>query len=486
MQQLTLSVRQRRALATICDTLCPAGDGLPSASELGVPEAVLALVARDPRPAARRELKQLLSAWDSAPLTYAIGHGWNRFGALPQERREQALLSWCDSRLPQRRAAFQALRKGALLMYWALPARDGGPNPAWAGIGLPAPPGPPADAPPKVLRPLAAPPAGTTLECDVAIVGSGAGGGVAAAVLSAAGLDVIVIEAGGHWEEQDFDGGELRALTQFYAGSPTATHDQGVALIAGACLGGGTVVNYSTSFRTPDDVRAEWAAHGVPAFAGDDYGASLDAVVARLGVNQEHNDPSTRDQKLRAGALALGWHVDAMPRNVDGRCDMGEQCGRCGLGCRNGAKQSVVKTWLRDAAGAGARLLVGTKVEQVLIEQGSARGVRARTAAGGELTIRARAVVAACGALHTPALLLRSGLQNQHLGKHLKLHPATAVWGVYDEELRPWEGRCRRSTPTSTATSTATATASSTRRPPRCRTWRCRSSRGARGVSITS
>lgn len=440
MEQLTLSARQRRALATICDTFCPAGDGLPSASELGVPEAVLTLVARDPRPAARRELKQLLSAWDSAALTYATGHGWNRFSALPQERREQALLSWCDSRLPQRRAAFQALRKGALLMYWALPARDGGPNPAWAELGLPAPPGPPPAAPPKALRPLAEPAAGTTLTCDVAIVGSGAGGGVAAAVLAAAGLDVVVIEAGGYWDDEDFDGGELRALTEFYAGSPTATHDHSVGLIAGACLGGGTVVNYSTSFRTPDEVRAEWAAHGVPAFAGDDYTASLDAVVARLGVNQEHSDPSTRDQKLRAGALALGWHVDAMPRNVDGRCDMGEQCGRCGLGCRTGAKQSVVKTWLRDAADAGARMLVGTKVEQVLIEQGSARGVRARTAGGGELTVRARAVVAACGALHTPALLLRSGLQNQHVGKHLKLHPVTAVWGVYDEELRPWEG----------------------------------------------
>jgi len=440
MQQLTLSARQRRALDTICDTFCPAGDGLPSATELGVPEALLGLVARDPRPAARRELRQLLSAWDSAALTYATGHGWSRFSALTQERREQALLSWCDSRLPRRRAAFQALRKGALLMYWALPARDGSPNPAWATLGLPAPPGPPPGAPPKALRPLAEPADGATLACDVAIVGSGAGGGVAAAVLAGAGLDVIVLEAGGYHDDEDFDGGELRALTELYAGAPTATHDQGVALIAGACLGGGTVVNYSTSFRTPEEVRAEWAAHGVPAFAGDDYAASLDAVVARLGVNQEHNEPSTRDQKLRAGALALGWHVDAMPRNVDGRCDMGEQCGRCGLGCRNGAKQSVVKTWLRDAADAGARLLVGTRALRVRIEQGSARGVEAVTAGGRRVTIRARAVVAACGALQTPALLLRSGLQNQHVGKHLKLHPATAVWGVYDEELRPWEG----------------------------------------------
>lgn len=439
MDELTLTPRQRRSLTAICDTFCPSGDGLPSAGELGVPDAVVRLVARDPRPAARREFKQLLSAWESPALTYAIGHGWKRFGALEPAAREAALLSWCDSRLGQRRAAFHALRKGALLMYYALPGPDGGPNPAWAGIGYPGPLGRREDAPPKALTPLE-PTADLALDCDVCIVGSGAGGGVAAAVLAGAGLDVVVVESGGYFDDGDFDGSELHALTEFYSGSPTATDDQSVGLIAGSCLGGGTVVNYSTSFRTPGEVRTEWAAHGVPAFAGAEYEASLDAVCERLGVNQEHNAPSTRDQKLRAGALALGWHVDAMPRNVDGRCDQGVDCGSCGLGCRLGAKQSTAKTWLRDAHEEGARLLVRTRVERVLIDQGTARGVQAVTARGDRVTVRARAVVAACGSLHTPALLRRSGLQNQHVGRHLALHPATAVWGVYDEELRPWEG----------------------------------------------
>ena len=439
MEELSLTPRQRSALAAICDTFCPAGDGLASASELGVPDAVAGLVARDPRPAARRELRQLLSAWDAPALTYAIGHGWNRFSELAPERREAALLSWGDSRVPQRRAAFNALRMGALLMYYALPGPGGGANPAWERIGYPGPPGRPAAPPPKALEPLPIT-ADTTLDCDVCVVGSGAGGGVAAAVLSAAGLDVVVVEGGGYYDDGDFDGAELSALTQMYAGAPTATHDQSVGLIAGACLGGGTVVNYSTSFRTPEEVRAEWAAHGIPAFAGAAYGDSLDAVCDRLGVNQEHNEPSTRDAKLRDGALALGWHVDAMPRNVDGRCDQGVDCGSCGLGCRRGAKQSVTKTWLRDASEEGTRIVVRTRVERVRLQDGRARGVDARTADGHRVTIRARAVVAACGALHTPALLKRSGLQNPHIGRHLTLHPATAVWGVYDDELRPWEG----------------------------------------------
>jgi choline dehydrogenase-like flavoprotein len=222
-------------------------------------------------------------------------------------------------------------------------------------------------------------------------------------------------------------------------GAPAATHDQSVGLAAGACLGGGTVVNYATSFRTPDDVRSEWASHGVPAFASEEYTASLDAVCERLGVSQEYNDPSTRDRKLQEGLVELGWHVDAMPRGVR-QCVQGKECGYCGLGCRVGAKQSVVKTWLADAHAAGTRLIVNTKVSKVVVGGGAARGIEARTASGHRLAVSSRAVIAACGAIHTPALLKRSGLRNANIGKHLKLHPVAVVFGVYDEELKPWEG----------------------------------------------
>ena len=264
------------------------------------------------------------------------------------------------------------------------------------------------------------------------------GGGTAAGVLAAAGLDVVVIEAGGYYDDEDFDGAETQ-LTQLYLGAPQATADQSVGLLAGSCLGGGTVVNYSTSFRTPDDIREQWAAAGVPEFESDDYTQSLDAVCERLGVNSEHNSPSSRDRVMQEACVKLGWHIDAMPRNVRG-CDQGKECGYCGLGCRLGAKQSVVKTWLVDAAQNGTRLLVDTRAARVIVQSGAARGVEARTAAGHRVTVRARAVVAACGALHTPALLKRSGLANPAIGRNLTLHPVTVVWGIFDEEMRPWEG----------------------------------------------
>jgi choline dehydrogenase-like flavoprotein len=186
-------------------------------------------------------------------------------------------------------------------------------------------------------------------------------------------------------------------------------------------------------------VCEEWAGHGVPAFASGEYGRSLDAVCERLGVNQEHNTLSAREQVMHRGLAALGWHSDQMPRNVRG-CDQGKVCGYCGFGCQLGAKQSTVRTWLRDAVAAGARIVVRARVERVTVEQGRATGVEARTLDGHALSVRARAVIAACGALQTPALLRRSGLSNPNIGKHLRLHPATAVWGVFDEEIRPWEG----------------------------------------------
>ena len=435
---MDLSPRQWRALEAICDTFAPGANGTPGATAMGVPRALWDAVALNPREAERKQVAQLLSLWDTHLLTALGGGGLSRFSELPPERRERVLRSWCDSRVSQRRAAFQALRKGALLFYYMVPGANGR-SPVWDQIGYAGPLGRNPDAPPKALRPLAVE-RDTTLECDVCVVGSGAGGGTAAGVLAAAGLDVVVLESGDYYDDEDFDGGEFEGYGRMYMyGGGAATHDQSVGLLAGSCLGGGTTVNYTTSFRTPGDVREEWASYGVPAFASDDYGRSLDAVCDRLGVNQEHNAPSAREEVLQRGLTALGWHADFMPRNVRG-CEQGRDCGYCNYGCRHGAKQSTVKTWLLDAHTAGARILVRTRAEKVVVEGGTAAGVEAHTVDGHRVSVRARAVVAACGAIHTPALLRRSGLQNVNIGKHLRLHPATVVWGVFDEEVRPWEG----------------------------------------------
>jgi choline dehydrogenase-like flavoprotein len=437
---MELSLRQRRALAAISDTFAPGADGVPSASALGVPEAIAEAIDHNPREAERKQLGLLLTAWDAKLMTAVGGGGFARFSALPAERREQVLLSWADSNLKERRGAFHQLRRAVLVHYYAQPGPDGGGSPVWAALSYPGPLGPPEGAPPKALTPLAIT-APTTLECDVVVVGSGAGGGTAAGVLAAAGLDVVIVEAGGYYDDEDFDGGELSGLRNMYLNAGgVATDDGSFGIAAGACLGGGTVINYSTSFPTPQRVRDEWAATGVPDFAGEPYEQSTQAVMERLGVNAEHSTASARDRVMERGLRELGWHVEPIIRNVSPQCDQGVDCGRCGFGCRRGAKRSTTKTWIQDASDAGARILVRTEVEKVLVQGGEASGVEARTADGHAVTVKSRAVVAACGALHTPALLKRSGLGNRNIGRHLRLHPVGLVGGVFDEDIEPWDG----------------------------------------------
>lgn len=434
----TLSSRARRSLESICDSFAPGGDGVPSATEIGVPDALLEALSLNPRRAERRQLARLLGIWDAPPLTALAGGGLRRFSGLSPADRERVLLGWADSRLPQRRAAFQGLRKAVFACYFGMSGPDGAANPVWEAIGYPGPLGPAADPPPPEIAPLAIE-ADAELECDVCVVGSGAGGGVAAAVLARAGLDVVVLEAGEYLSERDFDGRELSGSARTYLnGGGMGSRDQSIGLLAGACLGGGTVVNFTFSFRTPDAVRREWAALGLAEAASDAYDRSLDAVCERIGVNVEHNVPSSRDVGIKAGLDRLGWHCEQMPRNVRG-C-RAEVCRLCHYGCQLGAKQSTLKTWLRDAHEAGARIVVGARAERVLRAGGAASGVEARTVAGHRLTVRSRAVVAACGALQTPVLLKRSGLSNRNIGRHLRVHPVMAVWSQHEEEVRPWEG----------------------------------------------
>lgn len=433
------TAKQRAAMNLICDTFNP-GDGLtlPSASALGAVDTVFQLLGRNPREAEKKQLATLLNLWDSRLAGLLTGSGPRRFSRLSQEQRERALLRLADSRFEPVRVIFQALKQASLLSYNITPG-PAGVNPLWKEIGYPAPAGPLTTAPAPALTPLRCTET-TEFDCDVVIVGSGAGGGVAAAVLAEAGLDVVVLERGNYYDDRDFGTGELGGLQHLYAPGPPGSSEGQITLVAGTCLGGGTVVNWSTSLPTPQDVRAEWAALGAAQFADAEFDDALDVVQRRLGVTDRRSVLSARDGVLERGARALGWEVDTLPRNVTDACDAGVECGRCGYGCRLGAKQSVTKTWLADAADRGARLVVDADVRRITVRNGRAQGVSAVTSDGVAIEVRARAVVVAAGAIQTPALLRRSGLRNQNIGRHLRLHPAAAVFGVFEEEIRPWEG----------------------------------------------
>jgi choline dehydrogenase-like flavoprotein len=424
---IELSEGARVSLDAICDTFVPGENGLPSATDIHVPDVILGAMGANPSPDVRDGFAGLIEGWDP------------EFAALPHDERERALLAWCDSDDVMQRAAFQALRKLTMVMYYSMPWQGDGPNPVDEAIGYPGPHGKLKDAPKKTIEPLEIS-EDTELDCDVVVVGSGAGGGTAAGVLAKAGLDVVVVEAGGYFSEEDFDGAELDGYVRLYlGGGGVPTPDQSIGLLAGFCLGGGTTVNYTWCFRPPDHVRRDWTERfGLDDWAGQDFDDSLDAVWARIGVNAENSMPSLRDERFRDGLAKLGWDSQVMQRNAIGCSE--EICGQCHYGCPIGAKQSTLVTWLQDAYDAGARIVVNAPVEKVVIENGEAKGIEATTADGHKLTVRARAVAAAAGALNTPALLVRSGLDNPNVGKNLMIHPVLLVWAMFEQEVLPWTG----------------------------------------------
>ena len=388
-------------------------------------------IASLPRAADRAELDLLLRLFENRVVNLLLAGLPQAFTQMSPQNRERYLHGWATSRIPQRRKAFQALKRLTTVTHYTTPGIG-------RTIGYPGPLGPPPQTP-KPIRPVTIT-GDTTLDCDVVIVGSGAGGGVVAGELAARGKDVIVLEKGGYRNEADFTHVEGDALETMYDGGGLLTsRDLGLVVLQGATLGGGTVINYTTSFHTPDAVRDEWArAHGLPHFASSEFTASLDAVAQRIGVNTGHATPSGRDRVLIRGLEQKGWHHGLLPRDVRG-CSQDDSCGYCGFGCRRGAKQSTLITYLQDAAARGARIVVQTDVRKVLLEHGRAIGVVARVGTHA-LTVRARAVVVAAGSIHSPALLLRSGVASPALGRHLALHPATAVLATMDEEVRPWTG----------------------------------------------
>jgi choline dehydrogenase-like flavoprotein len=434
-----------KALATfdiVVDTILPATDGegqvwTTPGRDLGFSAALPSVFERLAHDLDRRDLARFLGLLDSAPGGSILFGKLKAFTAMTAPERADAYLKMEGHPLGMVRGGVKALK--TLIAFMWVTTEDPKMRPgAWDAMGYPGPVGPPLDVP-KSLQTTGVT-GDAALTCDVVVVGSGAGGGTAAGVLAAAGLDVIVLEAGDYRNESDFDHLEATAYRDMYLnGALKSTSDGGTTVLSGATLGGGTVVNYTTSFSTPEDVCREWdeIAGFSDVFTGEGYAASANAVKKRLSVNQNHGWPSMRDQLMEKGLRELGWHAAEMPRNVDG-CRV-DECGYCTMGCRLGAKRSTTLTYIQDAADHGARIVTGAHVEVVLSQDNGATGVQARVG-DHQLTVNARAVVLAAGALNTPAILLRSGLGGGPVGKHLHLHPVTAVWARFEERIEPWAG----------------------------------------------
>jgi choline dehydrogenase-like flavoprotein len=275
-------------------------------------------------------------------------------------------------------------------------------------------------------------------EFDVVVVGSGAGGAVIAAELAEAGLRVAVLEEGEHTATEQFTTNTLDMLRLLYrdCGASTTLGRAPIQFSEGRCVGGSTVVNGGMAFRAAARVLDGWrAASGIRDL---DLTAEYERVERFLSVRTPDAGSVGRDQQLlKLGADRLGWHtIDCSRAHV--------HCGGCNVcvwGCPTGAKQSTLVSYLPRAMGFGAMVWTGAHVDRVLFAGKRAYGVRAFVD-GRPVTVRAKRVVLAAGAVQTPAVLLRSRIvtPSRQLGRNLTVHPGAAVAAVFDEDVDGWTG----------------------------------------------
>ena len=257
------------------------------------------------------------------------------------------------------------------------------------------------------------------LEADVVVVGTGAGGGVTAEILTRAGLAVILVEEGGLKSSSDFKMREGEAYPELYQESAARkTLDKSINILQGRTVGGSTTINWTSSFRTPPATLEYWQSEfGLADLGREALAPWFERMEARLDVAPWNVAPNENNDLLRRGAEKLGISSGLIRRNVRGCWNLGY----CGMGCPTNAKQSMLVTTIPSALDAGAQLLTRARAERLRFAHGSVESLecRALDAAGTDagpqrITLRARHYVLAAGAIGSPAVLLRSAAPDPH------------------------------------------------------------------------
>ncbi len=448
-----LSESQRTVLRALCDTFVPSirvlddetGFWARSASDLGVDRILARSLVEDVPEPVRAGLLGLLDALAA-----------QGFAQASRQRRERILGQVSNSsRDAERGVTF--FEKQTLVLTYGLPEKapnpnlvtygsPAGQNPNWQVLGYPGPVRVPRDDPDVTMKTVTPEGGLLALEADVCVVGSGAGGAVIAARMAMRGLRVVVLEMGGQYTAADFYQSELWGYRHlWYRGGGTPTADGNVLLLAGGSLGGGTEINWMNCVRTPALVREDWARqYGLEGVDTAEFTRYIDRVEARISASPETAYFNAPNLRMREGCERLGYLSQQTSVNWNPRLFNPLMAGYTGFGDQTGGKQTARRTFLWDAYRHGAQIVVHCRADRILVEGGRAAGVLATYSdpqgRQAQVSVRAPQVVVACGALESPALLLRSGIGGPAVGQYLRLQPGGAIYGVYEERQKGWWG----------------------------------------------
>lgn len=286
-----------------------------------------------------------------------------------------------------------------------------------------------------------------TLEADIAIVGSGAGGGTSAEILSAAGYKVLLIEEGPLKTSSDFKMSEPEAYSTLYQeGVGRMSKDGAVIIMQGRAVGGTTLVNWTSSFRTPTPTLEHWAReHGVKGHSEAEMAPWFEQMEQRLGVAPWAVPPNANNDVIRLGCDKLDYHWKVIPRNVRGCWNLGY----CGMGCPTNAKQSMLVTTIPGMLKNGGELLYLARAERLTFDGDAVSGIecvgmdeRCVAPNGRKIRVKAKHYILAGGGINTPGLLLRSKAPDPHsrTGKRTFLHVVNFSAALFDRVINPFYG----------------------------------------------
>ncbi len=423
-----LGERGLRIATALAEAVLPAGTRMPGA-DAATMERLARSVASFGAPGGYLRLLDLL---EIAPLATT----GKRFTDLDAERRAAFLWKWHEGG--------QLARGMFIALTYPLKNSHFDDRDVYKTLGCVWENPPVHDETPRWMQQVTAASdldASETLECDVVVVGTGAGGAVVAKELAERGVAVLLVEEGEYHTRKDFVRRSIPGMRKLYknAGLNGVVGNCVIPIPLGKGVGGSTTINSGTCLRAPDWIVDKWQQdHGLADFTPDHFAQYYDKVERTLEVApSDKKAVGAAADVLARGCDKLGWKHFAVPRNAPG-CD-GQ--GVCQWGCPTDAKKSMNVSYVPLALQRGAQLVTGLRVQQVWLENGRAVGVIGRSSDGKTIRVRARGTVLACGSLATPVMLLSQGIANASgmVGRNLTIHPATSVSGVFDEEIRGFE-----------------------------------------------